>query len=252
MTELSGVRARATCGEEIRLGAVGGLGGFLGRPELLGGAPAFGDVLLDRHEVGDLPLRAPDGSDQGVLPVGFAVLLPVAEFSLPQIPCENGLPEVFVENVVMHPRLQDPGILPDGLVERISRHLDEPGIYVFDRSVASRDDDGDRALLDGAGKYLKLGLDLLPLRDVPQDAREHLAAVEKEFVGGQLEGNPAAVPVEADRFGPVPRVPRPRGLQVLFHELPDLVFVLDGSQDRDVLPGHFRRGVAEDVLRRGI
>ena len=84
--------------------------------ELLLGALALRDVLLDSDEVADLALQIPHRRDGLFLCVETVVFAAIDHFAAPHVPGQNRVPQILVERRIMLVRLdQVPWILTHGL-----------------------------------------------------------------------------------------------------------------------------------------
>ena len=154
----------------------------------------LGDVLLDRHIVGDLALGIPHPGDGGGLPVQFPTLLLVVEFPPPLLPGGDRGPEAEVRFDDRLAGFQDAGILPTHLLHGIPGHLREPGVDVLDGPIGIGDHHGDGALFNTTRDLPKI---IRKSRDLGSVSARGQEICSQE--GGQEESTPQDQPGLAAR-----------------------------------------------------
>ncbi len=154
-----------------------------------------GDVLLEGDVVGHLSCLALNGNDGGPFQEGFAPLLEVLEFAHPDLALREGLPHLPVDLPRGPGRLQDAGILPDGLAIGIAGHLGESGIHVLNGTLGIRDHNAERALFHRHRDLVQRFLGLPAARQILDDGQQarhvplcihegHLVRADPEFLAG--------------------------------------------------------------------
>jgi hypothetical protein len=98
--------------------------------------------------------------------------------------------------------------LPAGLLERRAREVEPRPVDVEAAAVGGRHPDQRRR---GVGEeaearlaLAQLGLDALALRDVAHEGGEYVGTADAQIAERDLDGQLAAVRVQADRFGATP------------------------------------------------
>ena len=114
---------------------------------------ALGDVFLDGQKVGDFAGGVENRGNGGRLPIEFPVLFPVVKFPAPLPAGGDGLPQSLVIFGRHFARLQNARIFADGFLEGIARHFRELRVDIFDVAGLVGDDDGNRAVFNGARQF---------------------------------------------------------------------------------------------------
>ena len=140
---------------------------LLGLDESLRQSLARCDVLLDRDEVGNLPVTTANRGDRLLLVVEAPVLAAVDDLPVPGSPGPDGLPEVMVERRIVTSRFEDAGRAADGLVGVVTGQLREPRIGPDDGALAVGDQDAVDRGLERSALESHVVFDTPPLADVP-------------------------------------------------------------------------------------
>ena len=199
-------------GQEVALGAVGGVGllcrlaeGLVALPEVRLGLNAAGDVLLDPQEVGDPARGIEDGGDGSVFPIVFAVLPLVAQFSIPGLAGQDRLPQVPVSIWAGFAGLQETRIPSQDLTPGVAGKLGKPGVHVFNFPGGIGDHGGGGALLHRAGQLVELVLLAMLLRGVAEDEHSPEKLAARVVDGGAAIGDVALAAVAGNEQGGIGR-----------------------------------------------
>ena len=138
---------------------------LFGLRQLLFGAFAGGDVLLDGDKLRDFAPGIADGGDGGGFPIHDPALFAVVEFAAPDPAGNDGRPHLPVGVVGHFTGFEQAGILPVNLRTAVTGQLAELGVDVFDAALAVGDHDGGRALLHHMGVLAQGGLGLFAVGD---------------------------------------------------------------------------------------
>ena len=71
------------------------------------------DVFLHRNDADDVALLIPDRRDVGLLPIEFAILPFVMEFTAPSLARKNRIPKLFIGLQGLLTGFENAGILPN-------------------------------------------------------------------------------------------------------------------------------------------
>ena len=135
--------------------------------DLLLGAFAFGDVLLDVDEVLDLALRVAHRRDGLFLCVEAAVLAAIDHFAAPDLPGQNRVPQILVERLIVSIRLdQVPRVPADGFCVGIAGQFGKCRVDPFNEACAIGNDHGVGRGVQGGALQAQLRFRLVPLGDV--------------------------------------------------------------------------------------
>ena len=212
-------------GEEVALGAVGGLGGGerlaqlarAGLDQVLEAlavvvqlrlhAARGGDVLLDRDVVGGLAGVVVDRDDVGALVVFLAVLVAVVQHAGPRLARGQAAPHVLVGAARRLARLQDARVPAQHLFGLVAALAQEALVHILDVAGEVGDDDALRALLDRAGELAQGRLGLLARAHVVNDGEQQGArlvqdgpAVDLDVADGAVGAAVAEVEAKACGF----------------------------------------------------
>ena len=135
--------------------------------DLLLGAFALRDVLLDVDEVADLALRVPHRRDGLFLGVETAVLAAIDHFAAPDLPGQNRLPQILVERLIVLIRLdQVPRIPAHGFCGGIAGQFGKCRVDPLNQAGAVGNDHGVGGGVQGGALQAQLRFRLVPLGDV--------------------------------------------------------------------------------------
>ena len=143
---------------------------------------AFGDVLIDGDEVGDLAALIAHGGDRHLLCVEAAVLAAIDHFAAPDTTGGDGSPESAIEAGVMLARLESAWCFPDDLFRRIARLGAERRIDPENDAVGIGNDDTVGGSLERRTLEAQLLLRPFALGDVAGDTgrANHLASIVQD------------------------------------------------------------------------
>ena len=168
----------AHVGEEGRLGTIGDLGRLLGhrkfvstrlhqrfevvavRLKLRRHALLLAHILLDRDVMGDAAIGLHDWRNGRQLVVERAVLALVPELAAPDFAGRHGCPKIKMGGGLRFPGLQDARVFADYFIGRKATHFCEGFVHINNIGLRISHHNAFRALVDGAGKPVQLGLAL--------------------------------------------------------------------------------------------
>jgi hypothetical protein len=107
-----------------------------------------GDILLDRHVVGDLAFGVADRCNQRPFPIDGAVAPARLQVALPALPAGDRFAQLVEERFGQGARVEHVDVLPERICARVAGRFDEAIVHVLDAAVEVGDDDRRRVLLD--------------------------------------------------------------------------------------------------------
>src|SRR5208282_4799596 len=111
------------------------------------------DVLFDCDKVRGLPPCIANRGDTGRFPVELAILLLVAQFTLPDIPLQERAPQALIKAWGMQVRFEDARVLAESFRNAVSGDFNELGIHILNVAPEVGDDHRCRSLLHRPPKY---------------------------------------------------------------------------------------------------
>ena len=114
----------------------------------------------------DFPLLIPDGGNLRIFPKELPGFFPVQQFSAPFVSTGHRTPQILISFRIHLSGLQESGVPPEDLGQGVTSQLAELRVDVFDFTRPVGDDDADRTVLNGEGKFAQLGLGPLSFGDV--------------------------------------------------------------------------------------
>ena len=225
------------------------------------GSLAFGDVLIDGDEIGDLAALIAHGGDRHLFCVEVAVLVAIDQFSPPDTTGGDGSPKPAIEAGVVLARLENAWSFPNDLFRRPARQGTERRIDPQNDAVRIGNEDTVGGSRERRTLEAQLFLRPFAFGDVPDRCLvKHFPVVlhsGQEHIGGELlAADPCVRPLEEmsalthgrlNHFpgflGGIAPVRLPLGRQFPWRERKQLLLVLrpehlhSGQVYGDELPG---------------